>query len=296
MSLRPPGIITGDNACLKVAALFLTLAVLVFDSCLRERSQPDAGAPPCGRGDGRSCRAWRSARRLIRRCSQRSVLLALLGCAGRNRHRTDGSSALKFGAVFRSEAIVLDFQLNWHGFAALGLALLTGILVALVPALRVSRGNLREILHEGGRTSTPGRQRFRSVLVAVQVGGSLTLLIVAGLFVRSLEGVQKTDLGFDPQHLVNFSMNTNEIGYNKPQGLALYNQVLQRVRALPGVRSAGLASEIPLGETVRGNHLDIPGYKTAKEEEQPHAHFTHITSGEFASLGIRLRSPGFQRR
>jgi len=290
MSLRPPGIITGDNVFQKVAALFLTLAVLVLilacvntanlmlvHASLRQREMAVRAALGAARG------------RLIRQLLTESVLLALLGCAGGLVIGLMGSSALN-SVQFQSESpIVLDFQLNWHVFVyALGVALLTGILVAVVPALRVSRGNLREILHEGGRTSTPGRQRFRSVLVAVQVGGSLTLLIVAGLFVRSLEGVQKTDLGFDPRHVVNFSMDANEIGYNKPQGLALYNQVLQRVRALPGVQSAGLASEIPLGEAVRGNHLDIPGYKTANEEEQPHAHYTHITSREFASLGIRL--------
>jgi macrolide transport system ATP-binding/permease protein len=290
MSLRPPAIINGDNLFQRVAALFLTLAVLVsilacvnaanlmlVHASLRQREMAVRAALGAARG------------RLVRQLLTESVLLALLGCAGGMFIGLMGSSALS-SVEFQSESpVVLDFQLNWHVFVyAFGVALVTGFLVAVVPALRVSRGNLHEILHEGGRTSTPGRQRFRTVLVAVQVGGSLTLLIVAGLFVRSLAGVQKADLGFDPQHVVNFSMNTNEIGYNKPQGLSLYSQVLERVRALPGVRSAGLASEIPLGETVRGNSLDIPGYKTTKAEEQPHAHYTHITSGEFTSLGMRL--------
>jgi predicted permease len=290
LSLRPPGILNGDNVFQKVAALFLTLAVLVLilacvnaanlmlvHASLRQREMAVRSALGAARG------------RLIRQLLTESVLLALLGCAGGILIGLLGSSALS-SVQFQSESpIVLDFELNGHVFVyAFAVALLTGILVAVVPALRVSRGNLREILHGGGRTSMPGTQRLRTVLVAVQVAGSLTLLIVAGLFVRSLEGVQKTDLGFDPQHVVNFSMNTNEIGYNRLQGLPLYNQVLQRVRALPGARSAGLASEIPLGETVRGNSLDIPGYKTIKEDEQPYAHYTRITSGEFRSLGIRL--------
>jgi predicted permease len=290
MPLRPPGIINGDHVFEKVAALFLTLAGLVLilacvnaanlmlvHASLRQREMAVRAALGAARG------------RLIRQLLTESVLLALLGCAGGIFVGLMGCRALN-SVEFQSEIpIVLDFGLNWHVFVyAFLMALVTGVLVAVVPALRVSRGNLNEILHEGGRTSTPGRQRFRTVLVAVQVGGSLTLLIVAGLFVRSLGKVQKTELGFDPQHVVNFSMNTNEIGYNKAQGLSLYNQVLQRVRALPGVRSAGLASEIPLGETVRGNSLDIPGYNPRKEEEQPHAHYTHITSGEFGSLGIRL--------
>jgi predicted permease len=290
LPLRPPGIITGGNVFEKVAALFLTLALLVLilacvnaanlmlvHASLRQAEMAVRSALGAARG------------RLIRQLLTESVLLSLLGCAGGIFVGLLGSRALS-SVEFQSESpIVLDFKLNWHVFVyAFLVALVTGILVAVVPALRVSRGNLSEILHQGGRSSTPGRQRFRTVLVAVQVAGSLTLLIVAGLFVRSLAGVQEADLGFDPQHVVNFSMNTNEMGYNKLQGFSLYRQVLERVRALPGVRSAGMASEIPLGDTVRGNPLDIPGYKTTKEEERPHAHYTRITSGEFRSLGIRL--------
>jgi predicted permease len=290
MPLRPPALINGDNIIQKVAALFLTLAALVLilacvnaanlilvHASLRQREMAVRSALGAARG------------RLVRQLLTESVLLALVGCASGIVIGLVGSNALS-SVQFQSELpIVLDFQFNWHVFAyAFGVALLTGILVGVVPALRVSRGNLREILHEGGRTSTPGKQRLRSVLVIVQVGGSLTLLIVAGLFVRSLGGVQKTDLGFDPEHVVNFSMNANEIGYSKSQGMALYSQVLQRVRALPGVQSAGLASDIPLGETVHGNTLDIPGYKAAQGEDQAHAHYTDVTSGEFKSLGIRL--------
>jgi hypothetical protein len=93
------------------------------------------------------------------------------------------------------------------GFA-FGAALLTGFVVGIVPAIRASRGNLAGILHEGGRTVIGGRQRFRNVMVVVQVGASLMLLIMAGLFTRSLAvNQQMRDLGFDPNNLMNFYMD-----------------------------------------------------------------------------------------
>jgi hypothetical protein len=102
------------------------------------------------------------------------------------------------------------------------------------------------VLHEGGRTSTGGRQRLRDILVAVQVGGSLTLLIIAGLFVRSLRGVQNSAIGFDPVHVLNLTLDPNEIGYTEVQGRAFYRAMLERTRALPGVESASLAAALGL--------------------------------------------------
>lgn len=110
------------------------------------------------------------------------------------------------------------FVFDWLVFGfAFGAALLTGFVVGIVPAIRASRGNLAGILHEGGRTVIGGR--FRKVMVVVQVGASLMLLIVAGLFTRNLAVThQMRDLGFDPNNLKNFYMDPNEIGYSEQQG------------------------------------------------------------------------------
>jgi hypothetical protein len=186
--------------------------------------------------------------------------------------------------------IVFDFDFNWHVFAyAFAVAVVTAVVVVLVPAARIRHGNLREVLHEGGRTSTGGRQRLRGILVAVQVGGSLTLLIVAGLFVRSLRGVQRADLGFDPRHVLNFTLDPNEIGYTDAQGRAFYRAMLERTRALPGVQSASLASVIPLSDSVQGSDLAIPGYSTSSDQQAPHAEFNAVSSDYFATMRITLK-------
>jgi predicted permease len=130
---------------------------------------------------------------------------------------------------------------------------------------------------------------LRGILVAIQVGGSLTLLIVAGLFVRSLRGVQRADLGFDPRPVLNLTLDLNEIGYTDAQGRAFYRAMLERTRALPGVQSASLASVVPLSDSVQGSDLAIPGYSTSSDQQAPHAEFNAVSSEYFATMRITLK-------
>src|SRR5258708_5932239 len=171
---------------------------------------------------------------------------------------------------------------------ALAASVITAMFVVVVPATRVRHGNLREVLHEGGRTSTGGRQRLRGILVAVQVGGSLTLLIVAGLFVRSVRGVQRADLGFDPRAVINLTLDPKEVGYADREGRAFYRALLERTRALSGVQSASLASVVPLSDSVQGNDLVIPGYVTSSDKEAHHAETNSVSPGYFTTMRITL--------
>jgi predicted permease len=288
--LRPPGIISGTNPFPKLAALFLTLAALVLAlACVNVanlflvrtagRRREMAVRSALGAGNGR----------LVRQLLTESLVAAVLGC-GMGVLLGWGGSRL-FGSVsMQTELpIVLDLEFNWHVFAyAFAVAVVTAVVVVVVPAARIRHGNLREVLHEGGRTSTGGRQRLRSILVAVQVGGSLTLLIVAGLFVRSLRGVQHTDLGFDPRSVLNVTLDPNEIGHTEAQGRAFYRAILERTRALPGVQSASLASAVPLSDSVTSNDLAIPGYTTSSDQEAPHALFNAVSTDYFATMRIAL--------
>lgn len=288
--LRPPGIIGGANPFPKLAALFLTLAALVLAlACVNvanlflvraaTRQREMAVRAALGAGSGRLVRQLLTESLFVAALS--SGVGVLLGLAG---VRVLGSVSMQ------SELpIVLDFDFNWHVFAyAFAAAVLTAAFVVVVPAVRVSRGNLQDVLHEGGRTSTGGRQRLRDVLVAVQVGGSLTLLIVAGLFVRSLRGVQNSDLGFDPQHVLNLTLDPNEIGYAEAQGRAFYRTMLERTRALPGVQSASLALVVPLSDSVQGSDLAIPEYVTSSNQESPHAEFNAVSPDYFTTMRMAL--------
>ncbi|MGA8922690.1 MAG: FtsX-like permease family protein, partial [Candidatus Dormiibacterota bacterium] len=133
-----------------------------------------------------------------------------------------------------------------------------------------------------------GRQRLRSTLVAVQVAGSLILLVVAGLFTRSLSNVHLSDLGFDPQHVLNLTLDPHEIGYNQAQGRDFDRQILARLRAIPGVQSASLAQTVPLGEFEFGDSIEVDGYQTSEGQSKPEAGYNFVSSGYFETMGLHI--------
>jgi putative ABC transport system permease protein len=291
MRLRPPGIITGTNPMPKLAALFLTLAALVLGlACVNVANLFLVRAAVRQREMAVRAALGAASRRLVRQLLTEGLVVAVLGYIVGVVLGLAGGRL--FGAIpIESELpFTLDFDFNWRVFTyGFAVAAVTGIFVVVMPAVRVWHGNLREVLHEGGRTATGGRQRLRSILVAVQVGGSLTLLIVAGLFVRSLRGVQSADLGFDPRPVLNLTLDPNEIGYTEAQGRAFYREILQRVRALPGVQSASLASAVPLSEsTSASNDLVIAGFVVAAGQPAPSAQYNAVSSDYFKTMTMGL--------
>jgi predicted permease len=167
-------------------------------------------------------------------------------------------------------------------------ALLAGVIVGVLPALRVTRRDLNSALHEGGRGVIGVRQRLRTALVVVQVAGSLMLLIVAGLFVRSLSHVEHANLGFDPAHLVNMTMDPAEIGYRPQQAREFYGELLARLRNTPGVVSAASASSVPLGYYNISDNPLIEGYQPPQGQGAPIALVNYISTDYFNTLRIPL--------
>jgi predicted permease len=227
--------------------------------------------------------------RLMRQLFTECILLALLGCAGGIVFGIACSRALSSMSLGTAFPIVLDFGFNWRVFSyAFAAALLTGIVVGFVPAIRASRGNLNEVLHEGGRTASGGRQRLRTTLVVAQVAGSLMLLIVAGLFVRSLQNVQHTNLGFDPSHVLNISMDPREAGYDAVKGSQFLRNLIERVRTLPGVQSASIAASVPTGLYSYGAELKIAGYQQPKDESQISVGENCVSPAYFETMSVPL--------
>jgi predicted permease len=227
--------------------------------------------------------------RMIRQLLTESVLLALLGGVAGVLLGFWGSSALGSVNVQTDLPVHFDFGFDWRVFGfATAAALLTGIIVGIVPAVRASRGNLSAILHEGGRGVVGGKNRLRSTLVVVQVAGSLILLIIAGLFTRSLAQAQRTDLGFKPDHVLNLIMDPNEIGYNQSQTRDFYKNLLQRVRALPGVVSASTANATPMGYYNNFDSLNIEGYQPPPGQPAPSSLYNTVSTDYFSTMGVPL--------
>ena len=130
----------------------------------------------------------------------------------------------------------LAFDFDWRIFLySFAIALLAGIVVGLVPALRIARSNVNSVLHEGGRGIAGGRHWMRDGLVAMQIAGSLVLLVVTGLFVRSLSAMQTMDFGFKPDHVLNLAVDANEIGMNDAQTQIWRGNILVRLHQNAGV-------------------------------------------------------------
>ena len=289
--LRPPGLVNGPNPFPALAGLFLTLSGLVLAlACLNLANLSLVRA--AGRQREMAVRAalGGSRTRLIRALLVETLLLALFGAIAGMVVGALALHELSSVAATASELpLVFEFPFNGRVFVfGLAIALLAAAIVGIIPALRASRGNLSNILHEGGRTSTGRSQRLRTVLVAGQVGGSLALLIVAGLFVRSLRNAQRADLGFDPGNVLNVRLDPGEIGYTEAEGMEFYSQVLARVRGLPYVQSASLATIVPLGDDVEGDDIIIPGGDSPRGEPSPHASYNAVSTDYFKTMKIAV--------
>jgi putative ABC transport system permease protein len=105
---------------------------------------------------------------------------------------------------------------------------------------------------------------------------------------RSLGHVQRSDLGFDPRHVLNLTLDPNDIGYGKQQGLQFYNQLLERVQAMPGVESASVAFSVPMGYYGNYDWVEVPGYEVPSGAARPIVGLNYVTTDYFRTMGIQL--------
>jgi predicted permease len=282
---------TPSNSVAIVAAFFMGLAglvlllacanvanILLVRATVREREMAIRAAMGAARS------------RLIRQMLTENVLLALVGGLAGVLVGRWGSAAISAIPIQTDLPLNFDFSFDWRVFAyAIGAALFTGVVAGIVPALRASRGNLSAILHGGGRSMAEGKHRLRSGLVVAQVAASLMLLIVAGLFMRSLGQVQKSDLGFDPSHILNVAMDPNELGYNDAQGREFYRTLLDRVRVLPGVESATIANAAPMSYYGGMDGINVEGYQPPPgQPSAPLVAMNAIATDYLKTMGIAL--------
>lgn len=219
--------------------------------------------------------------RLIRQFLTESLLLAAAGSAVGM-----GLAYLGVTALTKLAILEADFRFRLSLFvltSCVGLALLTTILFGLVPALRSTRMKVAESLKEGGvATQTISRSRLSKLLVMSQIALSLTLLVLASLFGRTLRNLQHVDLGFAPENIAIFDIDPTSLGY-RGQGLrTFYDQLLERARAVPGVRSAALSSVTPLGGTINA----VAVISALGESPSLDIYVNQVSSGYFTTLGI----------
>jgi putative ABC transport system permease protein len=166
----------------------------------------------------------------------------------------------------------------------LTLSLLTGLLFGLFPALQASGPNLTEALKEGERGWSGPRQRLRSVLVVAEVALTLMLLVGAGLLLQSFRRVLQVNTGFNARNVLAMRVSVNQP--DSPQGANFIEQLLQTVRALPGVKSVAVSEGLPFGRDVNHPTFIIEG-RPVTEKKAFCQRYT-VSPGYFQTMGIEL--------
>ena len=231
--------------------------------------------------------------RIVRQLLTESLLLGVAGgCAGLlvaswTRHVL---LALKPGSLPE----VNNIQTDWRVLLfTLGISITTGLLFGLAPALRGTSLNLTPALHVSSRSATAGKsaQRLRNVFVAAEIAISLVLLVGAGLTIRTFVQLRGQNLGFRADHIVTARISIPQAQYSRPdQVVSFYDSVLDRVRAIPGVESAGMVSYLPLTGHNFDNSFDIVGWPQRPPSDRTYALIRFIDPQYFRVLGIPLRN------
>jgi putative ABC transport system permease protein len=209
---------------------------------------------------------------LVRLCVVEALVIAVLGASG--------------GAP-----LFLDLQLDWMTLGYAGfLLIISTLLIGLLPALRASRVDPRSDLSEG-RTSTDGRRRqlLRKGLAAAQLAGSVVLLVVCGLFIRSIQSLQSVDLGFDASRVLLASTDPGAIGYESNRARSFYESLDTAIEALPDVESAAASVFVPFGTGNSAAYIAAEGQPAPSSTSGLLADKHLVTGDYFRTIGTQLR-------
>ena len=170
------------------------------------------------------------------------------------------------------------------------LAIVTGILFGLLPALQLSRPDVTGVLKDGGRTGTAGRSRqfARRALVVLQLASSVVLALAAGLLIRSLIELNRIDLGFNPVNVLTAQLQVPATSYPQLADVVrFYRQATESVAQIPGVRAVGAVRVLPLARSIGDWSIKIEG-RPYVPEENPNGDYQGVTPGYFQAMGLKL--------
>ena len=230
-------------------------------------------------------RRWRVIRQLL----TESILLSIFGGAFGLLLANWGVKliiAISPNSIPRAREIGLDNRVLAFTIAV---SLLTGIIFGLVPALQMSKPDLNETLKDAGRGSTGRRHVLRSALVVAEVALTLVLLVGAGLMIRSFYRLQQVDPGFNYDNLLTFNISLPQKKYAEDaQKINFYDQVTEKIRALPGIQTVGLSSGLPLGNNGWQTSFVIDGQPPPEPGKTPLTEAATASPDYFRAMNIAL--------
>jgi len=197
-------------------------------------------------------------------------------------------TAINSGNIPRAQEIGID----WKVLAfTLTVSLMTGIIFGLVPGIKSSRPDLNEALKEGGKGSVAasGRRPIVNALVICQMALALTLLIGAGLMIKSLHKLQGIPTGFNPANLLTMQVTLPPTRYPQPPSqMEFFRQSIEQIETLPGVESVATVNFLPLGGADGGVFITIEGRPVPEPKDVPSVSFRAISRNYFRTMGIPL--------
>jgi putative ABC transport system permease protein len=231
--------------------------------------------------------------RLVRQLLTESVLLACLGAALGlilSSWGLDLLVRLKPAGIPRLDDVTIDGTVLL--FTA-GIAIATGIVFGLVPALHATRDTVAGALKEAGRGGMASRAsaRLRGVLVVSELALAVMLLVGAGLLMRSFMRLQSVDPGFNPARTLSFELTFPDEAYgddHEARIVSFFDQLLPRLRALPGVKAADAVMGLPLSGMSFNISFEVTGRPSVPPQDQPSMEIRVATPGYFSTLGIPL--------
>ena len=230
--------------------------------------------------------------RVIAQLLTENLLLAAMGAAAGLLLAFGGTKALVAlspAYIPRVETVAIDARVV---IFLMCITVLTALAFGLTPALHAAAGNLSDALKEGGRGDSDGvrRNRLRSFLVASEFALAFMLLIGAGLMVRSFYALQSVNPGFDPHHVLSMVVSVAGTKEEKPKRRAVfYRDLLQKIRALPGVKAAGAINHLPLAGDMWDRSFLIEGRPKPRPGESPDAVYRIVMPGYFETMRLALR-------
>jgi putative ABC transport system permease protein len=240
---------------------------------------------------------WRLARQIL----VETGVIALLGggCAALIAlWSLDTIRAISPANITRFQETIVDLPVLLF---TIGVAIFAALLVGIWPALRISSSvSVANELHESGARGSGGvqRQRARSVLVVAQVALALVLLAAAGLTLKSFWRAEQVPLGFDPKGVLNMTIALPDARYNSPEKISrLYDQLLEKVKALPGVEAASICNNAPFDHNEWDSSFHITGTPPDPKGEEPISEMAIVSPDYFRAINMSiLRGRGFNAR
>ncbi len=228
--------------------------------------------------------------RIVRQLLTESLLLSLLGAAGGLLLALAGSRLLLNLISKTSSPLDIDVSpdLRVFGFA-IAVALLTALLFGLAPALRATRIELEQALKENARSAVAGASRFNwgKALIVAQVALSLVLLVGSGLFLGTLRNLLTIDAGFNRQNVLVIDADFQQASVAKTQRVRVYREILDRIRAVPGIVAASSSMHVPISGSATNGFVRPEGF-TPVERMDALAFFNRVSPDYFRTLRTPL--------